>query len=708
MNHTEMALAGSWDPQLVVLSYLIAVFASYTALDFAAKVTATGGRARIAWLAGGAFAMGTGIWAMHFTGMLAFRMPMPVTYNVPITLLSMTIAIGASALALFTVSRRTMRTPQFLIAGFVLGIGIASMHYTGMAAMQMPATISYDLLLFTLSILIAIAASIAALWLAFRFSVANNTGGSWQWAKGGSALVMGAAIVGMHYTGMAAANFVGTHESMAGASSGINTLALGFGIGITTLAILGLALVSSIVDRRFSAQAKELKRSERRYESLFGHNPDGVYSLDLEGKVLTANAAAEKITGYRAEELHQERFADFVIEEDSGRASHYFERAVWGEAQNYEIAITNKEGRRVEVNVTSIPIVVDDEVVGIYGITKDVTKRKQAEEDRARLAAIVESSDDVIIGKTLEGIITSWNQGAERIYGYSAEEAVGQPISMLVPPERPNEIPLILESIRRGKKVDHFETVRVAKDGRKLEISLTVSPIRNAAGDIVGASTIARDITERKRVEEAMRQAREAERRRIARDLHDGVLQDLSYAVQAMEVTKLQAQGTGLEGELQNEVDAIRSAAHGLRAAVNDLHLADELDQLFPRLLESLVERNREMTRSQQIGLEVKEGFPSEPLGEASTQLLRILQEALTNAWRHSGAKSVLMVLRSEGNNLVVEVSDDGRGLTPETVPGVGLRSMRERAVSLGGELTVEGEPGKGTRVRLRVPMPRS
>src|SRR5829696_710690 len=140
---------------------------------------------------------------------------------------------------------------------------------------------------------------------------------------------------------------------------------------------------------------------------------------------------------------------------------------------------------------------------------QDITVRKRAEEDRARLAAIVESSDDVIIGKTLQGIITNWNRGAERIYGYSAEEAVGQPISMLVPPERPNETPRILERIRRGEKVDHFETVRIAKDGRRLDISLTVSPIRNSVGDIVGASTIARDITERKRAEEKLRESEE-------------------------------------------------------------------------------------------------------------------------------------------------------------------------------------------------------
>jgi PAS domain S-box-containing protein len=413
-----------------------------------------------------------------------------------------------------------------------------------------------------------------------------------------------------------------------------------------------------------------LIESEERFRLLVeGVKDYAIFMLDVEGHVATWNLGAQRIKGYHTEEIIGEHFSIFYTDEDVERGHPDEELRVAAADGHYEeegIRV-RKDGSTFWANVI-ITALRDEEgsLRGFAKVTRDITASKEA------------------------------------------EEAVGQPISMLVPPERSDEIPRIFESIRQGKKVDHFETVRVAKDGRKLEISLTVSPIRNAAGDIVGASTIARDITERKRVEEAMRQAREAERRRIARDLHDGVLQDLSYAVQAMEVTKLQAQGTGLEGELQNEVDAIRSAAHGLRAAVNDLHLADELDQLFPRLLESLVERNREMTRSQQIGLEVKEGFPSEPLGEASTQLLRILQEALTNAWRHSGAKSVLMVLRSEGNNLVVEVSDDGRGLTPETVPGVGLRSMRERAVSLGGELTVEGEPGKGTRVRLRVPMPRS
>jgi signal transduction histidine kinase len=283
---------------------------------------------------------------------------------------------------------------------------------------------------------------------------------------------------------------------------------------------------------------------------------------------------------------------------------------------------------------------------------------------------------------------------------------VGQPVSMLVPPERPNEIPEILQKIRLGEKVDHFETVRMTKDGRRLDISLTVSPIRNSEGEIVGASTIARDITERKRAEEAMRQVREAERRRLARDLHDGVLQDLSYTAASIELIMLDAGGTSLGKELQGAVDRVRRAAQGLREAVNDLRLADEADLPFPDLVESLVTRNRATARGLEISLETAEEFLPTPLGEIGAQSFRILQEALTNARRHSRAGRVSVTLKTEGGDLVAEVSDDGRGFEPGTTPGVGLSSMLERAEVIGGELEIASQPGRGTSVRLRVPLP--
>jgi PAS domain S-box-containing protein len=339
-------------------------------------------------------------------------------------------------------------------------------------------------------------------------------------------------------------------------------------------------------------------------------------------------------------------------------------------------------------------------------IFRDVTERRRAEEERARLASIVESSDDAILSKTLDGTITTWNKGAERTYGYSAEEAVGRSISMLVPPDRPDEIPRILEGLRRGEKIEHFETVRVTKDSRRIDISLTVSPIRNSSGDIVGASTIARDITERKRSEDALREMRKVERHRLARDLHDGVLQDLSYTTAAMDLILLDFEGTSQEGELQRVIDAVRRAAQGLRDVVNDLRVEEEQqNRPLPELVESLVQRNRTMARGCEISLKIEERFPPAPLGMVGTEMLRIIQEALTNARRHSGARNVTVSLRVEEGELVAEVSDNGQGFGAGTVPGVGLESMRERAAVLGSRLEINSEVGRGTRVSLRVPM---
>jgi len=159
--------------------------------------------------------------------------------------------------------------------------------------------------------------------------------------------------------------------------------------------------------------------------------------------------------------------------------------------------------------------------IEVYGTLEDITERKKAEEARSYLASIVESSNDAIIGKSLDGIIVSWNAGAERVYGHSAAEIVGHSISVLVPPDRLDEVPQIIEKVKRGERVDHFETVRMKKDGELVDVSLTISPIRDAAGRIIGASTIARDITARKRTEEALRES-EAELAAAQRIAHVG------------------------------------------------------------------------------------------------------------------------------------------------------------------------------------------
>jgi signal transduction histidine kinase len=247
---------------------------------------------------------------------------------------------------------------------------------------------------------------------------------------------------------------------------------------------------------------------------------------------------------------------------------------------------------------------------------------------------------------------------------------------------------------------------RVLATGEERWSIVRATPVLDDLGKVRMAVNIFRDITERRRTEETLQEIRDSERRRIARDLHDGVLQDLSYTAAAMGLIMLEVEGTELEGELQSTTDAVRRAAQGLRDAVNDLRLEEDRDRPFPELVKSLVRRNRARTPDCEITLEVEDEFPSTPLGETGAQLSRVVQEAITNARRHSGARTVSVTLKTEGEDLVAEVSDDGRGIGPDTTPGVGLSGMRERAAIIGGTLTIDSEAGRGTRVNLRAPDP--
>src|SRR5246500_4888215 len=252
-------LIGSYNYALVALSVLIAIFASYAALDIAGRVTAAGGWTRAVWLLGGAGAMGTGIWSMHYIGMLAFVLPVPVAYHWPTVLLSLLAAILASIVALGVVSRPKMGASRAVAGSVLMGAGIASMHYIGMAAMRLPAMCRFNVSLVVMSVVFAVLISFAALWITFHFRDEKKGIG---WGKLAGALVMGAAVPLMHYTRMAAANF--TASGAPGAlSHAVRISTLGpAGIAAVTFVVLGLALLTSSVDRRFAAQTLELQEEK--------------------------------------------------------------------------------------------------------------------------------------------------------------------------------------------------------------------------------------------------------------------------------------------------------------------------------------------------------------------------------------------------------------------------------------------------------------
>jgi NO-binding membrane sensor protein with MHYT domain/CheY-like chemotaxis protein len=254
--------AHTYSPALVAISVVIACLASYTALDLAGRVTVARARNRLTWLLYASTAMGIGIWSMHFVGMLAFRMSIPVSYDVPLVLSSALIAIAAALLAMFTVSRAELPMRRLIAAGAIMGIAIAGMHYTGMAAMRMPAALHYDPQLFSLSIAIAVSASCVALWLAFRFRDDESLLGRWR--RGVGALVMGLAISGMHYTGMRAVQLAPARLLLDPRSYSIQTGSwLTLGVIIGPVLVLVLALVGASVDRQKRLTLAEYARLRR-------------------------------------------------------------------------------------------------------------------------------------------------------------------------------------------------------------------------------------------------------------------------------------------------------------------------------------------------------------------------------------------------------------------------------------------------------------
>lgn len=259
-------MQAQYDSLIVTLSYVVAVIASYVALDMASRVSATNGTSSAKyWLGGGAVAMGSGIWSMHFVGMLAFSLPIPVPYSVPITFLSMVFAIIASYIALYTISHGSLSLKRLLTAGVLMGSGIVLMHYTGMAALQVTPRPSYDPLLFSLSVLIAVGASIAALWISFKLK--SETILSAFWKKFGSALVMGIAIWGMHFTSMAAAIF-SPDTYCLGDPSTINHRWLAFTVGFCTFLFLATTLLVSVFDARLAERNATLKTTQLMNEDL--------------------------------------------------------------------------------------------------------------------------------------------------------------------------------------------------------------------------------------------------------------------------------------------------------------------------------------------------------------------------------------------------------------------------------------------------------
>lgn len=477
---------------------------------------------------------------------------------------------------------------------------------------------------------------------------------------------------------------------------------------------------AEITDRNRAETA--LRENEERLRLATQTGKVGVWDWDIRKNHVSWTPTVYKMHGVDPDGFdgRVESFSRLIHPDDQELVSTQIEKALSGDAPyEVEFRVPLSDGS-INWLYTNAAVLRDtDGPYRMIGATVDITERKLAELELARAAAIVRSSRDAIVGKDLNGIITSWNLGAERLFGYSAEEAIGSSITMLIPSDRVDEEARILDRLRKGGVIDHYETVRQHKNGNLLDISITVSPVADASGQIVGASKIARDMTERRQTEVAKREreimsrlveAQEAERHRIARDLHDHLGQQLTALRLKLESVRSRFAENDI---IAREMDDIQRYASRIDMDINYLAWElrpTELDQLgLENALGSFV---REWSITYGIAAEFHSanGNSHRMRPDLETNLYRIVQEGLNNILKHASASSVNVLLERRAGQIALIIEDNGVGFDPEADrngsgrSGLGLVGMRERAALLGGTLDIESRAGDGTTVFVRIP----
>jgi PAS domain S-box-containing protein len=745
-------LIGSYNYALVALSVFIAMFASYAALDLASRVTAAGGWSRALWVLGGAGAMGTGIWSMHYIGMLAFILPIPVAYHWPTVLLSLFAAILASSIALYVVSRQKMGASQVVAGSVLMGAGIAGMHYIGMAAMRLPARCQFNSTLVVLSVASAVLISLAALWISFHFRDEKTGIGREKLA---GAVVMGAAIPVMHYTGMAAASFTPSSEP-ADLSHAVSISALGIaGIVAVTFTVLGLALLTSWMDRRSAAKALELQEEKLQRSEA--------YLAEAQRLSRTGSWARVSSTGamsYWSEECYRvlgfdprdglprfETFLERVHPDDQAKVRE-ISAAAGRDKVDYETdyRIVHPGGEVRDIHVVAHPVFnPSGDLVEYVGTVMDVTERKRAEEKLRQSEAYLAEAQKLThtgswVWDVAERRALHLSEEWYRIYGFDPEEGLPTWEKSLELLDR-HERTRLREAIDRAvnEKSDYDVEYRLLLPGGSVRHLHSVGhPVLDASGNVVqfvGSST---DITERRQAEEALRQAR-ADLARISRITTMGELTaSLAHEVNQPIAAAVTDANTCLRWLNRDHPD-LEEAREAASRVVKDANRAAEIISrtrlLFKKVnpqWESvhLNEIIREMValmsgEAARYSISVRTELTADlPHARGDrVQLQQVLMNLMMNsieAMRDVNETRELTICsqRRAPEDLMVSVGDTGVGLpsqqedhifdpfftTKRDGTGMGLRISRSIIESHGGRLWAANNPSRGATFHFTLP----
>jgi PAS domain S-box-containing protein len=448
-----------------------------------------------------------------------------------------------------------------------------------------------------------------------------------------------------------------------------------------------------------------------RFRGLIDAAPDAVVLADEAGTIVLVNSQTEELFGHDREALVGQPIESLL----PGYLRNVETRAM---ETGLELVCHHRDGSEFPVEI-SLSAMEAEEGRLVIAFVRDITDRRRGASATLELAAIVASSSDAIVSQSLDHCALTWNSGAEKLYGYTAEEMAGRSMSILVPSGQLDEVPAILERFKSGEQwIDQFETTRLRKDGSKIEVSIKISPIWDSSGALVGLASIARDLTplrahgelerhlaERRALLAHLVNAGEEERARIAMDIHDDSIQAITAAGMRLQILRRRLDDPEQIELLDELEETIRLAISRLRHLLFELRppvLDNEgLSAALGTYLEEMDDPNTSYRLDDQLTVQ--------PSPESRTILYRIVQEALTNVRKHAKAAQATVALREVENGFLARVSDDGVGFVAsdeEPVPGhLGLAAMRERAELAGGWLTIKAAPGAGTTLEVWIPV---
>jgi PAS domain S-box-containing protein len=473
--------------------------------------------------------------------------------------------------------------------------------------------------------------------------------------------------------------------------------------------------------------------SAARLAAIVESSDDAIVSRDLDGYITSWNAAAERIFGWAAAEIIGKHITTIIPASRRPEEDHVLSRIRAGiRTEHFETVRCRKDGSVLDVSLTVSPIrAADGTVIGASKIARAITGQKRTDRDLLQLAAIVASSDDAIVSKDLNSTILTWNAGAERIFGYTAEEAIGQHIRLIIPEDRQDEEALVMSRIRAEESIRHFETVRRHKDGTLVDISLTVSPIRSLSGTVIGVSKIARDITREKALRRAAAEASRAK---------DEFLATLSHELRTplntlLGYTHMMQSGTLPPGSAGKALEAMARNGQALADLVNDVldasrivtgNIRLELKALdIGPLLEEAIETLRPAMLAKSLQLETAIG-PDLFVNGDHDRLRQTFWNLLSNAVKFTAAGSITVRGWCDGSDVRIDVKDTGVGISAEALPrvfdrfwqadsthtrghsglGLGLSLVRYFVELHGGRITAHSE-GVGRGACFEIALPR-